>query len=189
MLKTKNPLYKIVLILILLFIAVGMVGGLNAIAAKQSDIYMRICGICTLPALASAEYYILKGYTKDVSKYYKIFVWLFSLSQLSMLVSASIGSGSVVKIIIAAAAFALLIVAAAVKNLGRGRSLAICTAVFALSAVNMILPLVKDPGLFSSGNSSAMISFILAALGALLACLFCILTYAKYVDKASRGAD
>ena len=178
MLRTDKPIYKVILVFNLLLIAIAVVLSvisLNSVGATATRI---LSTVTKLIALLFAGFYIVSGYVKDAAKYYKLYGFLYMLSILIGLI-AKINNGAsttdvICNVLLFAGSFALVFV----KDLGKTKSLAICA----------ILVIIQIPFVISDIiDGDPTIVLINAFMCIDLACLFGIMTYAKYLDKAERG--
>lgn len=143
-----------------------------------------ICRIVSLIAMVPSFIYACNGYKKDVAVYYKAFMSLYALSAAIMFATdlkdtLSAGSSYFSTIICAIVLIDYLILAFA-KDFGKQKSLAVAYCVLAAQLISFIRMLIK----FSS-IPGIVISACLNLIVSVVACLF---VYAKYQDKAERGA-
>ena len=186
MLKTKNPVFRIVLIIILLCLIGCIIFGVQTAVSPQTDIYMQISSLCALPAMIFAAYYMLAGYSKGSAGYFKFFLFLFAIYLLSVLV-ADIAQGRVSGIVLTALSLAVVLVMLIGKNPGKKVSLTLCVVVILVCALEVLLMCCQQPTLFSDSDPAGKLLLGRSATGGLLACLMGVITFAKYVDKEARG--
>ena len=183
MLQTKNSLYKALLIVNLICLLVGVLAMISIIVGPTANIYMRISGIFVLLALVFAAYYILMGYQKADAKFYKLFQTFFGFAQLVAILDIGITVGEYLPVLISCLLFGLFIYMVLIKNLGKQRSQILCLVIFVLSVLDLLAGVSKVPCTDMYGT----LVLIRNIAKILLTIMFCIMTYAKYLDKAARG--
>ena len=182
MLKTKNLLYKLLLLLALLLLAVG--GAANGVTVfRGGAVLERVSAALGLLAVLAAAYYVFRGYSKHAAKAYKAFIGLFALHHLSMVLGLGVTSQVNVQLILEAITFWLILLLFLAKDLGKTGSLILCAATLLLSLVALGLEAAVPEeevvlGVLRLGRATARMA---------LAWLLLLMTYAKYLDKAERG--
>lgn len=176
MLKTNKLLYRIILIFNLIVIAAAAVVCLRVVVSPASNLFFRCSAICALLAIFSAGYYILQGYTKNAAGYYRLFVGLFALALLVDCVFSVVFTEDFEAMLLPGLAFVVVLLSFIGVDLGRTLSLILCGALVLIS-VGLLLTVL--------GQGSAAVE--LGAVRIALACLFGVMTYAKYLDKRARG--
>ena len=178
MLRTDKPIYKVILVFNLLLIAAAVVLSIIGICGEGATATRIISAVIRLVALLFAGFYILSGYRKDAAKYYKLFGIMYMLVIVLGIITCLSNTPTVPSVI----CYVLLIIGifalAFVKDLGRTKSLVICAALVLLQiALAVLVYLEGDPTIVK----------INMFMGIDLACLYGIMTYAKYLDKTERG--
>ena len=175
MLRTDKPIYKVILVLNLLLIVAAAVLTFIGISGEGVTTTRIVGAIIKLAALLFAGFYIVSGYRKNAAKYYKVYGTLYMITVIFGTITCLNNVPSVIcNILIVLGTVALVYV----KDLGKTKSLAICDALLLLQIVIAIFLWTNDIPTISKNN-------IFMSLD--LTCLFGILTYAKYLDKAERG--
>ena len=179
MLRTDKPIYKVILILNLLFIVAGIVLSVIGIAGPAANAFKIISRIVAIACLVFAGFYILGGYTKNAAKYYKVYGVLLAIKYFAGILSGSTKSRTPFGTAVITLSLVIVLVLLLSENLGKTKSLVLCGLLVILRAVILLPPIIK--GIIS-------INFIITNLVNIdLACLYGIMTYAKYLDKAERG--
>ena len=180
MLRTDKPIYKVILVLNLLFIAVGLVFCVMDICVSADKVCRVVASVLKIVALVFATYYIFKGYEKDAAKYYKSFGICFILAQIASLIGTILDDAKMLAIMPAIVLICLLVLVF-VKNLGKMVSLILC-------GILVVLNIISICSLEIWSAEAAFIALYGTMFSRLvLACLYGIMTYAKYLDKAERG--
>ena len=178
MLRTDKPIYKVILVFNLLLIAAAVVLSIIGICGEGATATRIITTVIRLVALLFAGFYILSGYRKDAAKYYKLFGFLYMLTMVSGIISGIFNTTSALNVICDVLIVIGILALAFAKDLGRTKSFVICAVLVVLQIVLVLLVyFAGDPAVVK------IISFI----GIDLACLYGIMTFAKYLDKAERG--
>ena len=178
MLRTDKPIYKVILVFNLLLILLGIVLTLKVFVGADEIMTRIISSIATIACLVFAAFYIISGYTKNAAKYYKVFGTLLVVKYLAGILSGSSKSGTPFGIMVLAFSLVIALVLLLSENLGKTKSLVLCGLLVIISAV--------DVGVYIRFPISTY-SLIAKLVKIDLACLFGIMTYAKYLDKAERG--
>ena len=178
MLRTDKPIYKAILVFNLLLIVAAVVLSVIGMSGEGATITRILSAVIKMLGLLFAGFYIILGYRKDAAKYYKIFGLLYMLSIVAGIISCLSNTFSITMIIcevlIIVDVFALIFV----KDLGKTKSFVICAILVSLQIVLTAL---------AYSESDPSIVKINTFIGIDFACLFGIMTYAKYLDKAERG--
>ena len=180
MLRTDKPIYKAILVFNLLLIAAAVVLSVIGLNGDGTTITRIISVILRLLTLIFAGYYILSGYIKDAAKYLKLFGILYMSSMAVQMISCLTNTAFTMDIIINVLIILCIFALAFAKDLGKTKSFAIC-------AILVILHIVWTVVVYSEGDPT--IVKINMFMGIDLACLYGIMTYAKYLDKAERGTN
>ena len=175
MLRTDKPIYKVILVFNLLLIVAAVVLSVIALTGEGVTTARILGAIIKLAALLFAGFYIISGYHKDAAKYYKVYGILYMITIIFGTITCLNNIPSVICNILIVLGIAPLVY---VKDLGKTKSLGICTVILLLQIVIAIF-------LWSNGIPTISKNNILMSLD--LACLYGIMTYAKYLDKAERG--
>ena len=179
MLRTDKPIYKAILILNLLFIVAGVVFSVIGIARADANVSRIICLILSVICLVFAAFYIISGYTKDAAKYYKVFGALLAIKYLVEILSGSINSAIPFGVMVRALSLVIVLVLLLSANLGKAKSFVLC-GIFVILRVALLLYAVIRGDMLT-------ILLIGNIVNIDLACLYGIMTYAKYLDKTERG--
>ena len=176
--SVNNTIRVIAILLILAAIIVNVL----TIVSGSSTVYLKISAIFAVLALGCSCFYFLKGFSKDVARYYKLFVFIYLLSQLVMVISNGVGFGGVVQVLLSVVIILLLFLILMNKNLGKKASLLLCLLIIILSVADLVSWIVM-----MRGTPEGSVIFGRSATQLLLSCLMTLSTYAKYVDKGTRG--
>ena len=144
----------------------------------HSDLTVKFCAAITSVALLSAYVYLFGGAKKAEALYYKIFMICFSVSELAM-VALSTEQG-VIWNVISAACYGMVVVLTVRKDLGKKWTSVLCSGVLMIRAFGAGLNLYA---LIKNGDLSGVQS--VAEL--ILALVFAVCVYGKYLDKDNRG--
>ena len=152
---------------------------LRVIVIPTAPILIKIDSIACLLALISGLVYCLNGYKKDVAKYYKAFMILYLISNISSIAMSILHASNIILIIANAVIIICVAFLALGKDLGEKKSNSFALVVLAINAIKLIYNIVANPtvGTVRGGITSLI-----------LACILCMFVSAKYADKASRGA-
>ena len=179
MLRTDKTIYKVILILNLLFIVAGIVLCVIGIASPDASATRIIMRIAAIVCLIFAAFYILNGYTKNAAKYYKVYGALLAIKHLTGILSGSIESGTPFGIMILSLSLVIVLVLLLSENLGKTKSFILCGLNVILGVGLLLYSVIK-------GNIPTIL-IMSNIVNIDLACLFGIMTFAKYLDKAERG--
>ena len=177
MLRTDKPIYKVILVLNLLLIVVGV-----AVSIKDINITNTIGTIYTVLdvlALLFALFYIIYGYRKNAAGYYKAFGYLYLLSRVSEVAKIYDKNRPALFYILFGIVFVLLLVLVFGKDLGKKKSFILCGVIVLVELIDFFCTF-NATGRFNLGAEVKLVDLDLA-------CLYGILTYAKYLDKTERG--
>ena len=179
MLRTDKPIYKVILVLNLLFIVAGIGLSVVGITNPEADIFKIISRIEAIACLVFAAFYIISGYTKDAAKYYKVYGALLAVKYLAGILSGSTKSGTPFGIMMIALSLVITLVLLLSENLGKTKSFVLCGLLVIVRIVLLI---------YSVAENNIPTIFVLSNIVNIdLACLYGIMTYAKYLDKTERG--
>ena len=178
MLRTDKPIYKVILVFNLLLIAAAVALSVIGICGEVATAIRIISTVIRLLALLYAGFYILSGYRKDAAKYFKIFGILYLFSTVLGLISCISNTPTVLSVIFYVLSIIAILALAFAKDLGKAKSFVLCGILVALQiALSVSVYLQADPAIVKINMFISMD----------LACLFGIMTYAKYLDKTERG--
>ena len=179
MLRTDKPIYKVILVFNLLLITIAVVLSVITLSSDGATVTRILSAITKLAALLFAGFYIILGYRKNAAKYYKIYGFLYMLSAFLSIITCIINPPLAVVNIIC---YTLIIIGALalvfVKDLGKTKALTISGIIVLLQIVCAIFAYIEGDPTIVKINIFMLLD---------LACLFGIMTYAKYLDKAERG--
>ena len=179
MLKTKKPLYKVVVVFNLLCIVFCLVAAALSMFVENAGKAFTLDAVFIILAMMAAAYYMLGGYSKNAAKYYKVFAAFAALSGLVTLITTCLNGNGALFVICDAIVFAIILYMTFSLNQGKKRSLSFCGIAVVLRVVGLIAFLVV-------GNASGVVVMRYVSY-IILACLLGIMTFAKYVDKDARG--
>ena len=129
--------------------------------------------------------YVLYGCKKDVAKYYKLFLLLFSFVTLLNVITylfalKARGFDSNISAVLGTAICVIAMVLTFAKDLGKNNSMGLAYAMIAVGAVNSIRMFVLYSDILGPMVSAAK-NLIMVIIGFLF-------VIEKYIDRASRGA-
>ncbi len=179
MFDTKSIVYKAVIIINLLFVAVGVFLSVLSIVNENGTIACQICGVFNIYALLFAGYYILAGYKKNAAKFYKVYALLFAISQSILLFYICSLTTEFILIFLTALALSVILTLLFGRNMGKKVSLILCGILVLFAVLLLIFLLIYV---------NKLILLECSIVNLILVSLCFVLTYAKYVDKATRNA-
>ena len=178
MLRTDKPIYKAILVFNLLLIAAAVALGIINLSGDGATLTRTLAIIARLLALLFAGFYIISGYVKDSAKYYKLFGIFYMFSMIIEMIACLTNTAFTMDIISIVLDIVCIFALVFVKDLGKTKSFVICGILVILQIICTILVYLEgDPTIVK----------IDTFMGIDLACLFGIMTYAKYLDKDERG--
>lgn len=184
MINSEKSLFKTVVIVNLVFIFFCLFSNAAFLADDTgAERSFNFACIFNIVALLSAMHYIVRGYTKDSAKYYKVFAGLFALSSLvSLLYMYVDAEDTLFQVASTAVIFGLIIILAVAPNLGKKRSLILCGIAIVIRLADLIV------AFFTVKESAWPLWMIYMSYFSqlVLAVLLGIMNYAKYLDKAAR---
>ena len=181
MLRTDKPIYKVILVLNLLFIVAGVAICAIGMASPDANLTRILFRVSAIACLVFAGFYIINGYTKDAAKYYKVYGALYAVKHLMGILSGSAKSGTTFGIMVLALSLVITLVLLLSENLGKTKSFVLCGLLVILGVVLLVHSL-------SQGNIPTIL-IMSNIVNVDLAYLYGIMTYAKYLDKAERGTE
>ncbi|MBQ0026353.1 MAG: hypothetical protein KBS79_03170 [Lachnospiraceae bacterium] len=159
-------------------------GSDNDITTIFSAVFFQLYDIVYILAIVFGFLYMFGYYKKDAAKFYRRFMFLFSLSEFLLVVAdligtKAMGAGSNISGVLATAVCVNTFLLTFAKDLGRKTSIGLAISLLAVMLINSIRLLI----LYSS-----ILSFVaLAVMDIAIACIACLFVLAKYADKAERG--
>ena len=184
-LKTEGLIYKTIFVLNIFCIVAGTAVSIKNIFNPASGILMRAGGILTIIAFLVAAIYVFKGYTKTAAICFKLFTAAFAFSLILSIIGAA--QISIIPAIFEGLSLVLVVVIALKKDFGKSNSFSVCGIIAILAIANIIEVIKLNPGVKLSGNNYESLVLGRSIAQFLLSYLFGIITYAKYLDKESRG--
>ena len=178
MLRTDKPIYKVILIFNLVLIAAALVFSVLGIFNQDVTVLRVLCCVLSIATLIVGAFYIIKGYTKNASKYYKLFAIFFGANQILQISTRSVENANTFLVVSSVIALCIIFVTVLILDLGKSKSFILCGVLVALMLFNLIFTI-------ASGYSIPPILHKVVDLD--IACLYGIFTYAKYLDKTERG--
>ena len=186
MFKTDSVPFKIVLVLCLIFIIAGLCGAVQTVFSADATLCMQLSAASSMLALLFAGYYMIDGFQKNAAGYFKAYGALFALTLLFTMMD--IGSTKLPFkewiLLGIGLALALAVILFVGRDLGKGKSFALCALIFLWFAYSAFyasrLRPIDDPRVVQIIISSAT--------NLILSLLFGVMIYAKYADKAARGS-
>lgn len=130
--------------------------------------------------------YMFGYYKKDAAKFYRGFMFLFSLSTLLLIVYDLIttkvgGYGSGISGILSAVVCVDAFLLTFAKDLGRKTSIGLAISILVIKLFSAVRVFILYPDLLGVVTNGVM--------GIAIACIACLFVLAKYADKAERGAN
>ena len=175
MLKTENKIYKAILFICIICILFALYLDISLISNGQQTIGIIFHGILNAISLLYAIFYILNGYNKNASRYYRSFGILLAITQTFALAMVSFINPKTGNLIVVGLELITILVLVLSEDLGKNKSFVLCLILIILNGVSILM----CGGTYVS-HCNIFCKFTLS-------CLYGILTYAKYLDKASRG--
>lgn len=167
---------------LLTFISIGLLFWL--LIEQKIDYLYSIEALTDIIATTIASIYLLEGFRKESSKKFKATLIATTVNALVVTVVSIAEKIDVVPIIMCSIAFYILGYLTIVKNIGKKTSYILCGILVIIRLSGFISGLLT---LRNVPNGSSMIILMFSQLS--LAMLICVLEYAKYFDKQSRGTN
>ena len=149
------------------------------ITIKEVPTLVKIDSTLCIIALVFGLFYSLSGYKKDAAKYYKVFMYLYFVSNIlslaSQLIAPMFGKKDFFVVSINAIVLILVFVLTFIKDLGVNKSTNISLIILLLSVIKLF---------YDVANKTTIPSEF---VNLILACILCVFVSAKYKDKESRG--
>lgn len=181
MLETKKLNKGLVIVNVILIIAFFVVHIWVLVTQVQAPA-TQIGSLISIFALVAAFNYLVGKYEKSSAIYYKAYLALHVLVRLITLISVGMLSDNPGLLVINALEFCLAVILLVGKDLGKKVSMILCFVLIALCLVDV-------PVAFAARPENAVVLRVLGnGLSSLLcAILLTVMTYGKYLDKATRG--
>lgn len=190
MLQTENQFYKLILMFILVLLIPAAIADVQVIIGAQSTVLMIIEAVVMIVSLISAFVYILKGYSKNMAKVYKVFMYSFLLAEVLGLIASltiDIATGAL-PIILGAIIIIAIALLAFIKDFGKTNSFITAAVLLAASFVSYFTGAGAHPGVVRGGEDIINTSIgLLQSTTVLLSFVVGFLVITKYVDKTARG--
>lgn len=145
--------------------------------------------VLNILALASGVVYLIMGYKKSASLFYKMFTWFFMISQIMECTSIfSMGIDiSAFNVFITVFTLVAAIMLGGAKDYGKVKTNIVSIAIVVLRLYAAIM-IFRDMNLFD-GTGIAIEALILDRIGQLIIAVVAAITVCgKYLDKTARGA-
>ena len=175
MLNTKNKIYKFILIVSIICIILALFFNYYLITNNKQSLIFIVSGFFNATSLIYALFYIIEGYQKNASLYYKNYGILLAISQAISLAIVSVYNPTVTNIIVVGLELFAILGIVLNEDLGKNKSFILCLLLIVLNGISIFI------------SSKTNISYCNIYCKFTLTLLLSILTYAKYVDKESRG--
>ena len=176
MFKIDNKIYKVIFAISVVCILLALYFNFVLLRNGKQDIGTVIHGILNSISLLYAMFYIVDGYKKDSSRYYKSFGILLAITQSYTLAIVSFINAKTSNLIVIGLELITILFLVLSENLGKNNSLILCLVLIALNGVSVLM---------CSGTNASYSNIFCKFV---LSLLYGMLTYAKYLDKESRGA-
>ena len=154
----------------------GVVFSVIGIVNADMNATRIISHIAAIVSLVFAAFYILSGYRKNAAKYYKVYGALLAIIFLISILTASVNSRGSIGIMAASLSLVFVLVLLLSENLGKAKSFILCGLLVIFNVVLLII-----------GQNVTATTVIAKLVKIDLACLYGIMTFAKYLDKTERG--
>ena len=179
MVKSTNK-YKIVASIInLMLILFGIVSNVQILQHDNPSISTTVSTIFSVIALLAGASYICYGYEKVGAKSYKAFMILYAFAQLSCIVGAALMEPSnAIYIVSSAIVYGPILLLALSKDMGKKVSYNLAGIIVGLQLLVFVGSLISKDAVF---HGSRTLSNLILAVTA------CVMVWAKYDNKASRG--
>ncbi len=186
MLKTQKPAMKVLFVFYLILLAAALVLPFFMFTRNIPASLFEVVAVCTVTgflAVLSGFFYVLVGYKKNDSLFFKLFMFLVCLESAftivkDIMIAQEIGSTSPVSVILGTIICVNLVILAFATDLGKQTSIGLAAAVLGVTIINHVRLLV----LYFSFSSVISTVVHLA-----LALLVLLLVLGKYLDKTERG--
>ena len=144
------------------------------------SIYRLVADISGCLTLIAAIIYCVYGFKKDAAKFFKIYIWLYTIMSFIHIAIDLEGGTSYAVILLSALNFATAFVISVTEDLGREKTLSLGAINFASCAVAIIIAFAT----ICNGS----LEMIIVCIGQIIpAIIFNLMLLAKYVDKEERG--
>lgn len=177
--KKSSPLGTGLTVLALVFVAVAAVANVAFLFIEQPSALHWAFACVTELALIAAFIYLLKGATKAQAGFYKAFLGLFCLSELTVVAQYAGMENMVAMTCLNAICFAIVAVMFFGHDLGEARSLIFSVILLGIRTIGTLWTLSE---LLVDGRATGVRFF--AEL--LIALVYCVCTFVKYLDKETR---
>ena len=94
MLRTDKTIYKVILVLNLLFIVAGVAICAIGMASPDANLTRILFRVSAIACLVFAGFYIVSGYRKNAAKYYKVYGAIYAVEHLIGILSGIAKSGT-----------------------------------------------------------------------------------------------
>ena len=184
----KKAVFIPLVILNLAAIGFGLYAGFYTLFSSDADVPLMVGALLSMIAMCSSLMYVFYGYKKNVSSYFRGFMFTYALSQLAGIVIASGSSdGTGLGALLVGAIYGPLLVLALASDLGKKKSLILCAVVVVLQLGVFVGAVITTPGLIRGGTPLGTLYMMRAHMQFTLAVSMTLMTVAKYTDKAIRG--
>lgn len=177
--KKLDIISKVHMLLLLALIVVNFVVIINGITASDLDTIHAVITVLRLFTMAAGLYYIGLGYMKDASSFYKLYLALYALSNLTILVMLIMRNAGPIAIAFKVIVTVMSLVLVFVKDLGK-------QVTWVLYALLLGSELIVMLPFFGIGMTTASLKDKLSDL--VMAGTVGLMINGKYIDKDARGA-
>lgn len=183
---------KVIRILLIVLAIAVMPANVITIGIGEADLIPKIGAALNILAIMYLIYYIIIGFKKVGSTTFKGFMLFYTCALLMTVVSNAMYSYdnvSPIVVCLLAISFASAFMLTLSKDLGKKKSMILCLVVNVITILTFIMIVIYLPGLRRGGNLVGTIFGIRSASLAVTGIIMTLMTYAKYIDKISRGRE
>lgn len=180
------PLFAASVIAIILDTAINV----YMLCSKNSTITEKIATLTCVIALVCAMFYTFEGCKKNASLYYKSLFGFAAINQFGYIIN-DLSLDSAIAVIAIIINFIIMIMYLYIffgRNIGRIKSLLICSIIVVVRIIILVLTAINFPGVLVGGTSLGTRMICFTASNLLIAVISTICTYEKYEDKKARNA-
>lgn len=186
--KKRSTLLTIIELILCVLCLVG--GSISAI--KLHNTLLTLCVNATILGVLFAIFYILYGHSKNAAVYFKIFLLLLTIAELTRIVAVGglvfdSVTDECLSIFICCVTFACYIILTCVKDLGKVKSLCICGLVLVIKLFFLISLIVREKNFIGTSANNSLEVLLIPSVQCLVTILLSLLMIEKYIDKEARG--
>lgn len=183
---------KMIPLIILNFIGIlfGITANVIAALSDSADAMTTVSSVVSIVAMGFALVYLFMGYKKNAAVFYKVYTYVFAMSQIIAVIGLAKDSENFVGVSVYVILLGLILILAVVPDLGRKVTFIICGIIFALGFVLLITTLfVYSPESVSSTVDGFFRVFAGDVSVIVMSSVMWVMAGAKFNDKALRKGE